>query len=292
MTTLLHISDLHYERAPERLSVGVGERLRRARTALRSRTFDLLAVSGDLTSYGTWDVRELVEARRWLEGFERPMLVVPGNHDLGANPERAERFPVFERYEPVPWSRTNFGMTFGEGPLVARATGDLLVVGVGLRRGDPDGALALLERALAGATTPVVVVGHYPIVPVRESGVLASFGAMGYVDGEVAELHRLMVQSTRVVAYLCGHVHAASAAVLEGGVLQLSAGALGPGPALGWLVHVERDEVRFEQVEAPGRATFWPSDQLGGVDPVAYHAGAVRSGVVPLGRTGRPTLVD
>lgn len=292
MTTLLHISDLHYERVPERLSVGVGERLRRARVALRSRAFDVLAVSGDLTSYGTWDVRELVEARHWLEGFDRPMLVVPGNHDLGANPERAERFPVFERYEPLPWNRTNFGMTFGEGPLVVRATGDLLVVGIGLRRGDPDGALTLLEHELTCATTPVVVVGHYPLVPVRRSGVLATFGAMGYVDAEVAQLHRLMVDSRRVIAYLCGHVHAASASILDSGLLQLSAGALGPGPALGWLVHVDRDEVRFEQVEAPGRATFWPSDQLGGADPVAYHAGEVRSGVVPLGQNGRPTLVD
>lgn len=282
MTTILHVSDLHYERPPERLSVGIADQLARARADLVGRPFDLLVASGDLTSYGTWDARELLAAKRYLEGFGRNVLAIPGNHDLGANRERGERYPVFERYEPVPWDRTNFGRIFGGAAVVERPFGDVLVVGIGLRRRDDDGALAMLERAIARATTPVVVVGHYPLQPVRQQGILASFGAAGYVEDEVARLREMLSSSGKVVAYLCGHVHASSAHVLEGGLLQLSAGALGPGPALGWLVRVERDEVRFEQVATVGPEVFWPAELLDGEDPVRYHRGDVVRGSLAL----------
>jgi len=281
VTTILHVSDLHYERPPERRSPGITERLGRALGSLRAHPFDVLVVSGDLTSYGTWDRRELEGVRALLERLGTATLVVPGNHDLGANRERGERYPVFEHYEAVAWQSTNFARVFGQGPVVALRRGDVTILGVALREGDTDGALGELERELASATTPVVVVGHYPLEPVRDRGILARFGAEGYVGQEMARLRELLVHSPRVVAYLSGHVHAADARIVDG-VLALSAGALGPGPVVGWLLQVGRSHLRFEQVQADGPTTFWASELLEGADPELYHLGEIRRGDVVI----------
>lgn len=76
-TRILHLSDLHIgaRRARQDATFGV---------ALRSLTGhldpELVVVSGDLTHRGT--AKEHVAAADFLRGLERPLLVVPGNHDM------------------------------------------------------------------------------------------------------------------------------------------------------------------------------------------------------------------
>lgn len=73
MTTIAHISDLHFSLA----SPAVVSALLRA---LHSARPSLLAISGDLTQRAR--TRQFAEAQRFIESAPRPMLMVPGNHDV------------------------------------------------------------------------------------------------------------------------------------------------------------------------------------------------------------------
>lgn len=73
MTTLAHLSDLHFGR----LHREVGEELL---TELHRSQPDLIVVSGDLTQRARR--QEFLDARSYLERLPKRALVVPGNHDL------------------------------------------------------------------------------------------------------------------------------------------------------------------------------------------------------------------
>lgn len=73
MSTLVHISDLHFGAEEP----GLPEALRQAVAAEKA---DLLVASGDFSQHGTR--RELREARAFLDSLPSPRLVVPGNHDI------------------------------------------------------------------------------------------------------------------------------------------------------------------------------------------------------------------
>jgi len=270
MTRILHLSDLHLESLPERLDRGVRERLDRSRALIAESACDLLLLTGDLTSYGCFDRTQLVAVRRWIEDLGVPWLAIAGNHDLSANRSRGAAWPVMEAYEEQPFLRTNFGRVFGPDPVVVTRLEGVTVVGVSLRDEDPDGALPLLARTLEELEGPALVAGHYPLVPTRERGVLASFGAAGYLDHVRDDLEQILRRSPEVLAYLCGHVHAQTATRLPWGPWQLSAGALGPGASLGWLLEIG-ERMQAIPVEGGGPAVFWPAEMLDGLDPVAYH---------------------
>jgi 3',5'-cyclic AMP phosphodiesterase CpdA len=72
MTTLVHISDLHFGDADE-------ARLTRARQAINSIAPDCVVMTGDLTQSG--HQREFDAARRWLKDINAPIVGCPGNHD-------------------------------------------------------------------------------------------------------------------------------------------------------------------------------------------------------------------
>jgi 3',5'-cyclic AMP phosphodiesterase CpdA len=73
MRRILHISDLHFGRTDEVVVAA----LTRMTCELAP---DLIVVSGDLTQRAR--TRQFQEARRFLDGLDRPMIVVPGNHDV------------------------------------------------------------------------------------------------------------------------------------------------------------------------------------------------------------------
>jgi 3',5'-cyclic AMP phosphodiesterase CpdA len=73
MATIVHLSDLHFGRVdPPVLS----SLLR----TIESVTPALVAVSGDLTQRAR--AHQFLDARRFLDRVPRPLLVVPGNHDV------------------------------------------------------------------------------------------------------------------------------------------------------------------------------------------------------------------
>jgi 3',5'-cyclic AMP phosphodiesterase CpdA len=73
MTTLYHISDLHFGRERPPLVRALIEEI-------NARAPELVAVSGDLTQSARR--RELAATRDFLAQLAPPVLVVPGNHDV------------------------------------------------------------------------------------------------------------------------------------------------------------------------------------------------------------------
>ncbi|MHB8189070.1 MAG: metallophosphoesterase family protein [Ferrimicrobium sp.] len=273
IATIVHISDLHFERLPERLFVGVQGSLDASLDAIRSCRPDLVVVSGDLTSYGCWDQGELIGVKRWLDRIGSPYLVVPGNHDLSANQARGSLYPVMEHYEAMEWSKTNFALTFRQAPVVRYDLDSISIIGFGIRDGDPDGTLALLRAEIAASRRPVVVVGHYPLRATRAVGVLLNFGFQGYIDSSHGVVLEAVTSPDAVCAYLCGHVHAASVVALTPRVVQLSAGGLGPGASRGWVLETTANGIFYTPLTGAGPMTFWPEHSLGGSDPISYHLG-------------------
>jgi 3',5'-cyclic AMP phosphodiesterase CpdA len=86
---LLHVSDLHFGRVPP----GMPEHLLQAAREIRP---DVLVVSGDLTQRARTE--EFREASAFLDQFDTPRIVIPGNHDVplynlyGRFVERLDRF--------------------------------------------------------------------------------------------------------------------------------------------------------------------------------------------------------
>jgi 3',5'-cyclic AMP phosphodiesterase CpdA len=90
-TRVLHFSDLHY-------GAGEDEAIERGAPALVARFEpELVIASGDLSHRGRKD--QLARASAFLRGLERPVLAVPGNHDIPISfPRRFTRaFREFER---------------------------------------------------------------------------------------------------------------------------------------------------------------------------------------------------
>lgn len=271
MTRIVHVSDLHFELAPERFKPGIRQELDRSIPAIRAARPDCLVVTGDLTSYGCFDRSQLVGVRRWLDGIGVDYLAIPGNHDLSANVVRGSSYPIMETYEPVPWAATNFARTFSQEPLVHRVEGPVTLLALALREGDPDGSLDLLGRALERLEGPALVLGHYPLAVTKEVGVLASFGYKGYIDGVRERMLELLHNQPLVRAYLCGHVHAQTVTPLGTDLLQLSAGGLGPGASAGWIIDVVDSRLEIRSLRGEGSKLFWPTEMLDGHDALDYH---------------------
>ena len=73
MKTIAHISDLHFGRHDETIA----ERLLADLSEVRP---DLVVVTGDLTQRARH--RQFAAARAFLEKLARPVIVIPGNHDV------------------------------------------------------------------------------------------------------------------------------------------------------------------------------------------------------------------
>ncbi|MBA3686033.1 MAG: metallophosphoesterase [Planctomycetes bacterium] len=86
MTTIAHLSDLHFGSEDPALTVALREDLLAQRP-------DVVVVSGDLTQRAR--SREFAAATAWLESLPFPRVVVPGNHDVPLwNPFARLRAPL------------------------------------------------------------------------------------------------------------------------------------------------------------------------------------------------------
>ncbi len=290
LARIIHISDLHVAGGGAVSELAVMSDLRDTAEALRSHQADLIVVTGDLTSYGTVSKADLRLAKSRLDSLGCPVVVVPGNHDLGANHSRSVLSPDTERYEDVVFGNTHFGSVFGKSMVHVTRLGNIQIVGIALRSGDADAVLSELERAIANQI-PTVVAGHYPIVQVRDTGPLPKVQPMdGWLEeGTVTRLRDMILGYNNVIAYLCGHVHASTARLIDGSVMQISAGGLGPGPSVYRLYRVQEGSLVVETHFGAGPLGFWES--FGQIDgcPLEYHLGASdeRSFTVELVGRGR-----
>lgn len=235
MVRIAHLSDLHMESSPETHMRGVRQTLRKGAALVRQASPDFVLVSGDLTSYGSANPVQLRVVKGWLDDLEIPYLAIPGNHDLGANAKRGEMFPESEYYHSGPWESTYFAEVFRQPPLVVKEVGPLRLIGLALREGDPDGVLVMLREELAMAIVPTVIIGHYPLIPVHTTGILANFGIEDYIPRTSHALLRIIQQHPQVILYAAGHVHAVTVHSLPCGPRQITAGGFGPGPSQWWM---------------------------------------------------------
>lgn len=90
MRTIVHLSDIHMGRIDPAL-------VRPLATTIRSAAPDLVAISGDLTQRAR--DAQFLEARRFIDSLERPLLVVPGNHDVPLWNVAARFSTPFRRYK-------------------------------------------------------------------------------------------------------------------------------------------------------------------------------------------------
>jgi len=193
MTRIAHISDIHFGRIahPGIVDAIVAD--------INAAGVDLVVVSGDLTqrAFG----HQFRAARRMLEAFEGPTLVVPGNHDVYPWWRLLSRlFDPLRRYKRLigkdlapSWSNedvavkginTAFGWTVQGGRITERELGQI--------RNGYDGAASEALR--------VLVVHHH----------LAELIALGKHDlARGAEQAFEAARQAGVGLILCGHLHIA-----------------------------------------------------------------------------------
>ncbi len=300
LARFVHASDLHLGAPPEANFALAAARRRQLLAEVADVRPDWLVLSGDLTHHGSVRPEELQASRTELEGLGIPYNTVAGNHDLCPSPEEAANFPGIEVYEPGPLGATVWGRTFGaEGVHFRHRLGPVEFLGVSLRGGDPDGELGWLTEALgrpAPGARARVVVGHYPVRPVRGEGPLKTWGP-GHLGTAAQALGRVLADAAQgpvpVVAYLFGHVHVLAAELAQG-VWHATPGAVGagcPGYRVGEIWE-DRIELRFVPlgIAELAECRFWsagnPSacaDELH-PDYQSYHGGnaAERALTIPL----------
>ena len=159
MTTLVHLSDLHFGAEEPAVVAALAEDIARDPP-------DLVAVSGDLTQRARH--REFEAASRFLKALPAPVLAVPGNHDVTP-------FDVLERFAD-PWGRWRVHIAPDTEPVWSN--GAVAVVGLNTARrgglylnwarGRVGGTrLDRLARKLAALPDAAfrVVVAHHPFAP-------------------------------------------------------------------------------------------------------------------------------
>ncbi|MHB1612021.1 MAG: metallophosphoesterase family protein [Sulfobacillus sp.] len=278
---ILHISDLHIEGLPARRYAEVENSLAVVRARLIAARPDLVVVTGDLTTHGSAKVEDLVLAKDWLDALDMPYLVVGGNHDLGANQSRGMDYPETEFYEELPFHHTGFAKVFGTHMVETADLGVVEVMTINIRNGDPDGTIPILQKLVEAGTKPLLIFGHYPLVNVRERGILANFGFDEFIPDSVDLLRQVIIGSSRIRVYGCGHVHANTVRALSSECLQMSAGALGPGSSTYRVLSIDQNQLHYETVIGDGPLGFWERLVVDFHEDVEYHLGAPweRSGV-------------
>lgn len=155
MIRVLHLSDVHF--GPPHLD----EQERAILVLARQRRPDLVVVSGDLTQRAK--PPQFRQARRFVDGFEAPVIVVPGNHDVPL-------YRFWERFlDPYGAYRRHFDRELE--PLIQ--TDSVVAVGINTAHGWTidngrfrASALRRTERILAESSESAIriVVAHHNLV--------------------------------------------------------------------------------------------------------------------------------
>jgi 3',5'-cyclic AMP phosphodiesterase CpdA len=214
MRRIAHISDLHFGRHDPRKVDALLHSLDRNRP-------DLVVVSGDLTQRARRT--EFAEARRFLDRIGRPIIVVPGNHDVplyAVHHRLLQPFRKFDRFIAPAGIADSFF-----------ADADVAVLGLNTARRMVWKAgrvsfdqMSTIRRAFADLPQNVwkLLVTHHPLASVEEEPMIELAGRAKLAVRTVAE--------AGVHILLSGHHHRSLVGgvepklVLNGSVLVVHAG--------------------------------------------------------------------
>lgn len=213
MPLIAQISDIHFGAEDEAAIEAAGSCIRQAGA-------DMLVVCGDLTQRGR--TREFDAAAAWLDGFDMPKLIVPGNHDT----------PMFNLAARAADPFGRFARRFGPYSDVAEAGG---IVAVGLntargwqvRRNWAEGAVNLEEldgaiiRAATADADMRLIACHHPLQSLPGAPLRTRTRRGRRASDKLA--------ASAVQILLTGHVHTPAVAVRQranGRFLAVSSGTL------------------------------------------------------------------
>jgi 3',5'-cyclic AMP phosphodiesterase CpdA len=190
MTTIAHISDLHFGAVVPDLAEGII-------LDLEAEQPDLVVVSGDLTQRARKS--QFVAARSFLDRLSFPKLVVPGNHDIPL-------FDVFRRFLK-PLARFREYINDDVNPF-CRLDADIAVYGINTARSLTwkSGRISIKQmRELEQTVCPLpddifkVVVTHHPFIPPPDDDGIQ-------LVGRSAETLTIL-EKCEVDLLLAGHLH-------------------------------------------------------------------------------------
>jgi 3',5'-cyclic AMP phosphodiesterase CpdA len=187
--TLVHLSDLHFDRVDRDVVGALAE-------TVKAIAPDVIAVSGDLTQRAR--SHQFIEARAFLESLPGPVLVVPGNHDVPLHNVFARVLNPLGRYRRHITADLHPRYSDPELMVVGtNTTRSFTIAGGGIRRRE----LTRICDTLNGVDESVikVVVGHHPF-DMPHAG--AAFG-LARPGPEAVEL----LAHTGVDVFLTGHLH-------------------------------------------------------------------------------------
>ena len=214
MRSIAHISDLHFGRHDPRKVDALVASLDKNRP-------DLVVISGDLTQRARRT--EFAEAGQFLDRIRRPIVVVPGNHDVPL-------YAVHQRFLQ-PFTKFDRFITAARGADSCFADSDLAVLGLNTARRliwkggrVSHDQMDTIRRMFANLPDSVwkVLVTHHPLASVEGEPVIELAGR--------AKLAVRAVADAGVHMLLSGHHHRAVAGgvepklVLNGSVLVVHAG--------------------------------------------------------------------
>jgi 3',5'-cyclic AMP phosphodiesterase CpdA len=214
-TRILHLSDLHTgTREDAAIEPAIAKLLERI-------DVELIVASGDLTHRGRRDQHE--RAAAFLRSFGRPLLAIPGNHDIPYRfPQRfSSTFTEFERLwettEPVYDSDTLHVVGLNSVRWWRNQSG-------GLRQTQLDAAAERLANARDGALRVIVLHHHLIGAPwrsrkkpvARRNHVLASLVDAGAELILAGHIHQGAVSERREFEVVTGGEHAVTVSVAPG----------------------------------------------------------------------------
>ncbi|WP_339796217.1 metallophosphoesterase [uncultured Hyphomonas sp.] len=240
MTVIAQISDIHFGAEDENA-------IEAAEACIKSTKPDMLVVCGDLTQRGR--TREFDAAAEWLDRFDMPKLVVPGNHDtpmFNVAARAAEPFKRFKRRFNQQFEVVEAGGAIAVGINTAR--------GWQARRNWAEGSVNLddLDEAIvrAGKSRAEVklIACHHPFHSLPGAPLRTRTRRGRRASDMVAASHVQMV--------LTGHVHTPSVVVRQranGCYLAVSSGTLSvrlrAEPPSFNLIRLEEGELRIDRCD-------------------------------------------
>lgn len=216
--TLGVVSEIHYTQSGEpnvswhnelRFDLGLSL-LESALTAMLAENVDAIAVLGDVTNRG--DRESMQRVQRQLQDSDKPVIVLSGNHDITAADRSAPDFQQFFTND-----------TTCAPPLTTKFGGFAAQL-LGLTRSPETNLLTSLGDPLPSTSEAVIVMSHYPLLPMTE--------ALRFADlkhaGDISDLEirsRQLADRHGPTLVMHGHLHV-RATTTAGSVLHLSFAAL------------------------------------------------------------------